>query len=260
MPIISVAEWSPICLSLGSVAIYWYGVAYVVGIFLALCYARFICRKFCPTLPPRVIDIFLPWACIGIIIGGRLGHVFFYEAAYYLQHPLQILYTRQGGMAFHGGMIGVILSLWLFSRKWKLPFPQLLDVCASAAPIGLCLGRLANFVNNELYGRPTTSWFGVYFRGAAGARHPTQIYEAFFEGLVLWALLRGAWNCERVKNTHGAISAIFLLFYGLFRTIIDLFKAPEASTNLAAGQALSVAMILAGVLWLVWLWRDKSKS
>lgn len=255
----SVADWSPVCFSIGTLDVYWYGLAYVIGIFLSLQYARHLAKRFCTHVTPKDVDAFLPFLCLGILLGGRLGHVFFYEASYYLAHPLEILNTRQGGMAFHGGLIGVGIALYCFCKRRKIPLLRFLDVLAAATPIGLGLGRCANFINNELYGKPTALPFGVHFRHAELPRHPTQLYEAFLEGVLLWLLLRQCWKLPFFQKNPGSVSAVFLIGYAIFRIIVDCFKAADANYDPLVGQTLSLGMLCVGMVWLYQL-KQRSKN
>lgn len=251
---IDVTSWSPVCCHVGSMAIYWYGVAYVVGIILALTYAKVLLKqealggKSC-SVSPEVLDAFLPWLCAGIVIGGRLGHVLFFDPSYYISHPSHILNLREGGMAFHGGLLGVVLATVVFCRKQHLKLAAFCDILAVVAPVGLGLGRLANFMNGELYGLPTYLPWGTLFRGVPEPRHPTQIYEALTEGL-LTALILG-WTWKRRSGKHdGWIASLFLICYALSRFIVDFFKDTSRFGNLTMGQLLSLGMFFVG--WTLW--------
>jgi phosphatidylglycerol:prolipoprotein diacylglycerol transferase len=265
------------------VDIYWYGVAYVVSLWLAFSYAKYICQRGAlengrnnalPTAqttqqqdrqcffrflgcvrsgPPggaAIIDDFFLLACCAVIIGGRLGHIIFFEPSYYLRHLAAIWDFRAGGMSFHGGLIGIVTAAYFFCRIKKVDIWRFMDVLAAVAPIGLGLGRIANFINNELYGKPTQSCFGVVFRGAAGPRHPTQIYEALGEGVATFLLLYALSNTDWCRKSPGALSAIFLISYAFFRIIIDFFKDAQVYGALTMGQWLSLGMLCCGVIVL----------
>lgn len=254
-----VTSWSPVCFRLFGIEVYWYGVAYVVGITLALAYAKTLLKHTQGTtstsLHPEDLDAFLPWLCLGIVIGGRLGHILFYDPIYYLRHVHHIINLREGGMAFHGGLLGVVVATLAFCRKRKLSPIALCDALAVAAPIGLGLGRLANFINGELYGLPTTLPWGVLFRGVAEPRHPTQIYEALTEGALTAWILYGVWKrLQRLPTNQrpqpGFLSALFLLSYGTSRFLVDFFKDTPRWAGFTTGQILSLMMIGIGtVLW-----------
>ncbi|MDR1907633.1 MAG: prolipoprotein diacylglyceryl transferase [Holosporales bacterium] len=238
---LDVTSLSPVCARVFGVDIYWYGVAYVVSLWLALFYAKRLTVN-----DVFRVDAFLPVACVGIVVGGRLGHVLFYDACYYMQHVLDILKIRDGGMSFHGGLIGVALGAVWFCRRKSIKFLYFLDVLAMTAPIGLGIGRIANFVNSELYGVPTTLPCGVVFRGVREARHPTQIYEALTEGVLTFFILR--WCRSKQAAKDGRVSSIFLICYSVARFTIDFVKDSKHVYGLTVGQWLSAGMALTGVL------------
>jgi len=182
--------FNPVAFHIGDWPVYWYGLAYMVGILLGWRYCLYM-NRFSPSpLPVKSFDEFVGWAVLGVIIGGRLGYAFFYQPQSYIADPYSLLTTWKGGMSFHGGFLGMVSALLIYSRYKKVSFLPFSDLIASAAPIGLFLGRLANFINGELYGRITTSAFGIYFpNGGPLPRHPSQLYEAFLEGIVLFFIL-----------------------------------------------------------------------
>lgn len=265
-----------------SFALRWYALAYIIGILIAwritvqaVKTARLWRKDTAPLTETQVEDLMF-WIILGVILGGRLGYVLFYQPAYYLSHPLEILQVWQGGMAFHGGMLGVIAAGWLYCTKYKLPKLSVGDAVVIGVPVGLMLGRIANFINAELWGRATTLPWGVAFPGheaqncgetlAICARHPSQLYEAFLEGAVLLAiLLWQAWRRDALK-APGRILGIFFTGYGLARFAVEFVRQPDAqfvSANnplglawhinglgLTMGQILSLPMILLG-LWLM---------
>ena len=264
-------------------ALRWYALAYIVGILIGWRLVVLAARNTrlwpadTPPITPRQAEDFLTWAILGVIVGGRLGYVLFYKPAHYLAHPGEILQIWTGGMAFHGGMLGVIIAGWLYARKYNIPKLQLTDIVALGVAPGLLLGRLANFINAELWGRPTDLPWGVTFPGYAAqdcgqalgeicARHPSQLYEALLEGLILGALMLWlAWRKGALKFP-GRIAGTFFAGYGLARFIVEFVRQPDAhfvtegnplglalhisGYGLTMGQLLSLPMILLG-LWLI---------
>jgi phosphatidylglycerol:prolipoprotein diacylglycerol transferase len=253
----------PIAISIGPFAIRWYALAYIGGLLIGWQYCRWLAARSPAKIEARAIDDYLLWATLGVVLGGRLGYVFFYNAGHYLANPLEIAYVWQGGMSFHGGLIGVAVATLLFARKAGIPLFGLADIVCCAAPIGLFLGRLANFVNGELFGRPTdVPWAVVFPQGGPLPRHPSQLYEAALEGLllflVLWILARrgGLARC-------GLATGLFLAGYGAARLFVELFREPDAQIGFLAGgatmgQALSLPMLLIGIGLAVWALRARS--
>ncbi len=245
----------PVALNLGPLKIHWYALSYVVSIIFATSYAKFLQSRFPSGLSKELIERFAYGAAIvGIIIGGRLGHVlFYYDPLYYLHHPLEIFMTWKGGMSFHGGLAGVLVAAFLFCKSHKISFFSLMDNIAVAVPIGLGLGRIANFMNAELYGNITNAPWGVIFPGAGPLpRHPTQLYEAFLEGFVLLTLLSFLWIKTDMRYSQGRISGFFLFAYGIMRFMIEFYKDPLAQGSqtiipLTNGQLLCIPMILFGL-------------
>ena len=242
----------PVALDLGLISIHWYGIAYLAGISLAWFYARRIVHLF--DLKQKDFDDFITWAVVGIILGGRLGYVLFYDPAHFLENPLEILKTRQGGMAFHGGLLGVALATILYCRKMKIPLMRFGDLLAVVSPIGLFLGRVANFINAEHYGRPTDVFWAVIFPHSDGLpRHPSQLYEAIGEGLVIGLL---AWLLiGRFAKTPGRLSGLFMVSYGVIRFGAEYFRHPDGFLSLGfmtltLGQALCIPMMAIGLYWL----------
>ena len=247
----------PVIISFGPVAIRWYSLAYIAGLVLGWRLLRRLVQR-----PPDVagmeqVDDYLVLATLGVILGGRLGYVLFYNFEIYLSNPLAILAVWQGGMSFHGGMLGMIAAMWLFARKHKLQLLAVSDVCSAAAPIGLFLGRLANFINGELFGRVTDAPWGMVFpHGGPKPRHPSQIYEALLEGLVLFLVLYFLAKNENIRRRPGIISGVFLIGYGVPRTIVEFFRQPDAhigflSGGTTMGQVLSLPLVLLG-FYLIW--------
>lgn len=250
--------FNPIALQIGSFGIHWYGLMYLVGFFGGLWLGQYQVkrlRKIAPASPwqERDPDDMLFYIALGVVLGGRLGYVLFYQPAYFLQHPLEIFALWQGGMSFHGGFIGVMVAMALFARKRGVVWLQLMDFVAPLVPIGLGAGRLGNFINAELWGRPTNADWGMVFPAVDHlARHPSQLYEVALEGIVLFLVL---WTFAGKKRPVGAISAMFLLCYGSFRFLVEFTREPDSflgllSLGLSMGQWLCVPMILAGV-WLM---------
>jgi phosphatidylglycerol---prolipoprotein diacylglyceryl transferase len=251
-------EWiDPIIVQIGPLAIRWYGVAYVVGILLGYVLLRALVAR--PALfPPgkrpdaAALEDFILRAALGAIIGGRLGFVLFYAPGYFITRPHEILFVWQGGMAFHGGLIGMTVAGWAFARQRGLPFLTLMDLVSTAAPIGLFFGRIANFINGELWGRVTDVPWRIVFPGAGPiGRHPSQLYEAALEGLVLFAILLAAALGGAYKRP-GFVAGLFLIGYAIFRAIGEHFREPDASevvtSWLSMGQLFSMGMFLAGVV------------
>jgi len=246
---------NPVALSLGPIAITWYGISYAVSMLIGWRYARYL-TKFSPdrNLNLAVIDELLSWMILGIILGGRLGYVCFYEPLRYLQDPFSIVAVWKGGMSFHGGLLGVILGVWLFSRRYKVNFYCLMDIIACLIPIGLFLGRLANFINGELYGRPTGQLWGMIFpNGGPLLRHPSQLYEAALEGILLFIFLNIIALKYRALSYVRLLSGAFLLGYGTLRIFVECFR--EADENwgyllniITMGQVLSLPMVFLGVI------------
>lgn len=254
---------SPVALSLGPVVIRWYGLAYATGLVLGWLYVRRLIATpgiWSPShkpFPPDLATDLLLYAIIGVIVGGRLGDILLYEPVYFWQHPEQIVAIWRGGMAFHGGLIGTGLALLVFARLRSLSALTLIDLCVAAAPIGLFLGRLANFINAELWGRVSTVPWAMVFPGAGPLpRHPSQLYEALAEGALLFAALSYAIYGRRLLRQPGAVTGIFLIGYGLARIVCEMFREdtdPQIGLGLVtSGQMYSMPMILIGVGFMAW--------
>lgn len=247
----------PVAISLGPLAIRWYALAYVAGLVLGWRLMIVLARHTPHSPTQRQIDDYLTWVTLGVILGGRLGYILFYNAPYYLSHPGAILEVWQGGMAFHGGMLGVILASAWFAKRHKLSLFRLGDLCACTVPIGLFLGRIANFINGELYGRvaPHVSWAMVFPGGGPEPRHPSQLYQAGMEGLLLGVVMLLLWRARWFRDTPGRLAGAFLIGYGIARLVGEIFRQPDAHLGfivgpVTMGQLLSVPMVLAG-LWFV---------
>lgn len=245
----------PVLFQFGPLAIRWYALAYIAGLLLGWALARRLTRDATDPVGIMAVDAMVNAAIIGIIIGGRLGFVLFYNPGYYLANPLEILMVWRGGMAFHGGLIGVAIAIIITARQYRLPLLMLADIVALVAPIGLLFGRLANFINGELWGRTTDLPWGMVFpNGGPLPRHPSQLYEAGLEGLVLFSLLLLlAWRGGR--RWPGLITGCFLLGYAVARGLVELVREPDAHLGilpigLTMGQLLSLPMLAAGLVCL----------
>ena len=247
----------PIALQIGFWGIRWYSLAYIFGLIGAWGLARVMSQRSHSTFTVLKIDDFLVWATAGIILGGRLGYVLFYNLGYFLEFPLKILALWEGGMSFHGGALGAVLGLLYMSYSRKVSFWLLTDLAALFAPIGIFLGRLANFVNDELWGRVTDVPWAVRFpSGGYLPRHPSQLYEAFAEGIVIFIVLNLLWRYPAVRRRQGVVSSLFVILYGFFRIVLEFFRQPDAQLGfffnwLTMGQLLSLPVLLFGIC-LLW--------
>jgi phosphatidylglycerol:prolipoprotein diacylglycerol transferase len=248
----------PVLIQIGPFVIRWYPLAYVIGIVLGWLYVRALAARRQKLLTPKMLNDFVSWAVLGIVLGGRIGYVVFYNPSYYLANPRQVFALWQGGMSFHGGLIGVILAMLLFARRRDLQFLQLSDTVATAAPIGLFFGRLANFIDGELFGWPShVPWAMVFPGGGPLPRHPSQLYEAALEGLLLFCVLAvAAWRYQALRRP-GLMSGLFLCGYALCRMTVELFREPDPQLGFliggaTMGQLLSVPMFVFGI---VFVWR-----
>lgn len=247
----------PVLLQIGPVAIRWYALAYIVGVLLGYRHIKALNHKtHPPIIPAKPFEDMITWAILGIMLGGRLGYVLFYNAGYYLDHPQEILAIWKGGMSFHGGLLGVIVAFYGYARRYRIDYLKLMDMVACAAPIGLFFGRIANFINGELYGRVTTVQWGMVFpHGGILPRHPSQLYEAALEGLLLFVILLACSRHPRIRDRAGALSGLFLLGYSLARGVVEQFREPDHHLGflwgtLTMGQLLSAPMMLAGLVLL----------
>ena len=259
---------NPVALQLGPLAIHWYGLTYLAafGLFWFLGQSRLKHEPYASITGAGAwkradVEDILFLGVMGVVLGGRLGYCLFYKPLYYLQHPLEVFYVWQGGMSFHGGLLGVMVAMVWFARSRHRPFLQVMDFVAPCVPLGLAAGRIGNFINGELWGRvadPSLPW-GMVFRGAgSSARHPSQIYQFLLEGVLLFILL---WLFARRARPMGQVSAVFLLGYGSFRFIAEYFREPDAhlgllSLGMSMGQWLCVPMVLAGI----WMWRWSARQ
>jgi phosphatidylglycerol---prolipoprotein diacylglyceryl transferase len=251
----------PVIFEIGPIAVRWYALAYIAGILFAVWYAKRLVatpRLWGPCKTPAEpfhIDDLLLWSTLGVIVGGRLGYVMFYSPAYFLQNPAEILALWSGGMSFHGGFLGVVLACWLYARRQGIQPIRLIDLAACGVPVGLGLGRLANFINAELYGRTTdVPWAMVFPGGGPEPRHPSQLYEAVLEGFVLFVVLRIASHRFRALARPGLTSGLFALGYAASRILVEFAREPDAHIGYLLGDWLTLGMVLSLPLAAVGVW------
>ncbi len=274
MPFLTIAfpAFDPIAISIGPIAIRWYALGYIGGIVLGWMYARALIKR--PNLwdgasPITLLDMddFILWVTVGIILGGRTGYVLFYNLPFFIQHPAEIFELWKGGMSFHGGFLGCVAAVMLFCWKRNLPTLSLGDITCGVAPIGICLVRLTNFINGELWGRPADSsvpWAMVFPNGGPLPRHPSQLYEAGLEGFVLFTILALMIRFGALKRP-GLILGSFIAIYGLARIVGEFFREPDPQLGflwggLTMGMLLSVPMIIAGAIIIVVAWRRTNSN
>ncbi len=251
----------PVAVALGPFVIRWYALAYIAGLLIGWRYCLALAQK-----PPRVaraqdIDDFLVWATLGVVLGGRTGYVLFYRPDFYFANPVEIVEVWHGGMSFHGGALGVCVAILLFCRQRKVAVLGLADIIACAVPIGLFFGRIANFINGELWGRATSVPWAMIFPNDPTQlpRHPSQLYEATMEGIILFAILYLLQRSAAVRAHQGTLTGAFLTGYGTARIIGELFRQPDANLGFLAfgatmGQLLSIPLVLfgLGLIWYAW--------
>lgn len=255
-------QFDPVAIYIGPLTVHWYGLMYLLAFMLFLWLGKLRIRTLNrPGWDDKMMDDLLFYGILGVVLGGRLGEVLFYNPGYYMSRPLEILAVWQGGMSFHGGFLGVLVAMTLFARQHKLPWLQLMDFIAPLVPLGLGAGRIGNFINAELWGRPTNVAWGMVFPNVDGLpRHPSQLYEFILEGLVLFALM---WLYSRKPRPVGAVSGLFLLGYGSFRFLVEYTRNPDdgifglMSFGISMGQWLSLPMVIVG---LVLMLRGQRKS
>jgi len=244
----------PIIFQIGPFALRWYALAYLAGLLLGVYYMTLLAKKYALNFDKETLDDFLTWAVFGVILGGRLGYVLFYQPGYYFYNPGKILQVWEGGMSFHGGVIGVTVAMILFAKKRKLVLFELTDLVSVAAPIGLFFGRIANFINGELFGRVTdVSWGVIFPMGGPEPRHPSQLYESMLEGFVLFFILHFLFRSKNLRNRPGFMTGVFLIGYAIARMIVEFFREPDAYLGFlfagaTMGQLLSVPMLALGVV------------
>ena len=254
-----VHNFNPVLIDLGIIKIHWYSLAYVFGILIGWWYGRLIITKKIHGSDQenylKNFDDLVSYIIIGVIVGGRLGYVIFYNLTFFLNQPIEIFKLWEGGMSFHGGLIGVILSTYIFSKVKKLNYKIYFDIICCAAPIGIFLGRIANFINSELYGTPTDKPWGIIFPEIDNLnRHPSQLYEAFLEGIVLFVLINFLFLKKNFN--YGLISFLFLIFYGIFRIVSEFFREPDKHIGyifdfISLGSLLSIGMMIFAILFIL---------
>jgi phosphatidylglycerol:prolipoprotein diacylglycerol transferase len=265
--VIPFPTFDPVLISIGPIAIRWYALAYIVGIILGWLYARAVIRAEQPWGGPAPLtvadyDDFVLWVTLGIILGGRAGYVLFYNPSYFAAHPLEVFELWKGGMSFHGGFLGCVLAVGLFSYVRGISFLSLADLTCAAGTIGIFLGRIANFINGELWGRPTdVPWAMVFPSGGPLPRHPSQLYEALLEGLALFVVLALLIRVGALKRP-GLVTGAFALGYGVARSFCELFREPDAQLGflwggLTMGMLLSLPLMLAGIAFMAWAMRHE---
>jgi phosphatidylglycerol:prolipoprotein diacylglycerol transferase len=244
---------NPIALDLGFVQIYWYGLMYLAAFLAAYFLANYRAKQSADWNSKQIEDLIF-YGAIGVIVGGRLGYMLFYNLPHFLSDPLSIIAIQGGGMSFHGGFLGVLLAMVLFNKKHNKTFFTTMDFVAPLVPLGLGFGRIGNFINGELWGKVTTSPLGMFIQEQGVSRYPSQLYEAFLEGLVLFVIL---WLYSKKTRPLMTVSALFLIFYGLFRFIIEFVRVPDVQLGylafdwLTMGQLLSLPMIILGIYLIV---------
>ena len=254
----------PVAIALGPLKIHWYGLMYLVGIGGAWLLASRRLKDFDPSWSKEKLSDLVFWVAMGVILGGRLGYALFYDLSAYLAEPLKILRVWEGGMSFHGGLIGVMLATWLFGRRNGKSFFQLMDFIAPLVPIGLGAGRIGNFINAELWGKVTdVPWAMAFPNGGPDPRHPSQLYQFALEGVALFVIL---WLYSRKPRPTMAVSGLFAICYGIFRFIVEFVRVPDAQLGylawnwLTMGQVLCLPVILGGIGLMVWAYRRQAAA
>jgi len=258
LPVLLFPQFDPVLVQVGPFAIRWYALAYIAGLVLGWRLLRHLVRRAPVVATTLQADDFLTWATLGVVLGGRLGYVLFYQPSQYIENPLRIFEVWQGGMSFHGGALGVAIAIVIFCWRNKVPLLGMADRVAVCVPIGLGFGRIANFINGELWGRPAPDWlpWAMIFPAAGPvARHPSQIYQALLEGLVLFLVMLALARRERLRARFGFLTGAFLAGYGVARIIGEFFRQPDAFLGFlyagaTMGQLLSIPMLIVG-LWLM---------
>lgn len=253
---------NPIAVSFGPFAIRWYALAYIAALVIGWRYCLYLAARAPHLVGRQDVDDFLVWATLGVVLGGRIGYVLFYNAGYYSAHPLQAFEVWHGGMSFHGGAIGVTIAIILFTRQRRIRLFAFSDIVIEAVPIGLFFGRIANFINGELFGRPSNvPWAMIFPNGGPVPRHPSQLYEAFCEGILLFLLLFAA---ERLgaRRRPGVVTGLFLVGYAVARIFGECFRQPDPQIGYlifgtTEGQLLSIPVLLAGVVLILWAGRSR---
>ena len=256
----------PIAFQIGPMIVRWYALAYIAGLLLGWRFCIILAKRGPIDVDPQKFEDLLVYVTAGIILGGRLGYVFFYSPSFFLQNPIEIFMIWRGGMSFHGGFLGVIVATFVFASRNNIRILCLADILACVAPIGIFFGRLANFINSELYGRVTNAPWGIIFpNGGPLPRHPSQLYEAFLEGLILFIILTTTNYMTKARFFPGALLGLFFLGYGIFRSFVELFREPDSHigfifNSITMGQILSVPMIFIGILFLYIALTNKNRG
>ena len=248
----------PVIVSVGPLSVRWYGVAYVVGFILAGLVVYFYARHWKLRFSGYDVLVFVCYCAFGVIIGARLGYCLLYGDGYYLANPMEILALGNGGMSFHGGLVGIVVAGVIYSLVYNVPFLTLADLVSCGVPLGLLFGRCANFVNGELYGAPTTLPIGVDFTGSGIMYHPSQLYEALLEGLVIFLVLFALSRKSNPPRPRGFFLGTFLTLYGVFRILIEFVRLPDVQIGYffgtwgTMGQLLSLPMVVVGICLIAW--------
>ena len=258
IPVLLFPQFDPVLLHVGPLAIRWYALAYLASLVIGWRMVRGLAARPPAVASPAQVDDFLTWATLGVVIGGRLGYVLFYQPGLFLAEPWHILEVWQGGMSFHGGMLGVAAAIVLYCRHQHIPILGFADRVAVAAPLGLGLGRIANFINGELWGREAPDWLPwamIFPTGGPIPRHPSQLYQALLEGAVLLTIMLLLSRRESLRARFGLLTGVFLVGYGIARIIGEFFRQPDPflgflMAGATMGQLLCIPMVLAG-LWLI---------
>jgi phosphatidylglycerol:prolipoprotein diacylglycerol transferase len=259
IPVLLFPQFDPVIVQLGPLSIRWYALAYILGLVIGWRVVRRLVQTPPAVATPLQVDDFLTWATLGVVLGGRLGYVLFYQPGIYLAHPLSIFAVWEGGMSFHGGMLGVAIAIIVFCWRNAIPLLGFADRIAVVAPLGLGFGRIANFINGELWGRPAPDWLPwamIFPHAGMVPRHPSQLYQAVLEGLVLFTVMAVLARRQELRARFGTLTGVFLSGYAIARIIGEFFREPDAFLGFLAfgttmGQILSIPMLLAG-LWLIW--------
>lgn len=258
-PVLMFPQFDPVAVALGPVSVRWYALAYIAGLVVAWRLVRRWVRDLPVVASEAQVDDFLTWATLGVVLGGRLGYVIFYQPLHFLAEPWQIVMVWQGGMAFHGGMLGVVIAAALYCRNQGIPMLGFGDRVAVAAPIGLGLGRVANFINGELWGREAPEslpWAMIFPNAGPVPRHPSQLYQALMEGLILFVVLFALSRREAIRARFGLLTGVFLLGYAIARSTGEFFRQPDAFLGFlfagaTMGQLLSLPMAIAGIVLIL---------
>jgi len=266
LPVLMFPQFDPVLVQIGPLAIRWYALAYISALVIGWRMVRRLAQRPPAVASPLQVDDFLTWATLGVVLGGRLGYVLFYQPGRFLSDPGEIFAVWQGGMSFHGGMLGVAVAIIWYCRRNAIPVLGFADRIAIVAPMGLGLGRLANFINGELWGRPAPDglpWAMVFPTGGPVPRHPSQLYQALMEGLILFAIMLVLGARARVRARFGCLTGLFLIGYAIARAIGEMFRQPDPFLGFlfagaTMGQLLSIPMFLAGIGLVLWSGRART--